>query len=240
MIFKTTALLVPLMLLGYMAPGVLLREIHTKGSETREEAQHRLSGRWQIHVFPGSQKARLQLTQTGDDWGSVDVPLQQLQGLKAVEIQAIRSQAGFQLVRDAGTFAFSGSFSNGSGSGEWSFQGNSTFTTELRKHGYEQLTVDQLYRLALNRIDALYVAELAQAGYRNLSVNQLIALYSNDVRAEYITSLAATGYAQLSPNDLIALKSNGVNDAYIKSLQSRGYQNLSVHRILSLCTNPGN
>lgn len=240
---KTTTLLVPLVMLSYIAPGVLLRETHgTDRSEALEQTvgQDRLSGSWKIHAFAGSQKAQLQLTQTGNDWGSVHVPLQQLRGINATTIHAGSSKAEFQLVRDAGTLAFTGIFSNGSGSGQWTFQGNSAFTTQLRKLGYEQLTEDQLYRLALNNIGAPYIGELAQAGYRNLSTPELIALYSNDVRADYINSLAAAGYSQLSPKKLIALKSNGVNDAYIRSLQSRGYRNLSVERLLSIRTNPGN
>ncbi len=203
-------------------------------------AQDHLAGRWTVHVFAGSQKARLQLTQTGDDWGSLRVPLQQFQGLPADAIHNGAAHVEFQLVRDAGAFTFKGSFGNGSGSGEWIFKGNSAFTAELRPHGYAQLTEEQLYQLTLNSIDRLYIRELARVGYRALTVNQLIALYSNNVRAEYITGLTAAGYSKLSPGELIALKSNGVDEAYIRSLQSRGYKNLSVHRILSIRTNPGN
>ena len=199
--------------------------------------QNRMSGKWTIDIPAGAQKARLVLHQAGNDdrWASVHVPLAQLQGLSPSN--AITT---FQLTRDAGTFSFTGSFQNGRGSGDWTFKGSSTFASELRKHGYDQLFDDRLYRLALNNLTAAFIAELAHAGYRNLSVEELISLYSNNVRASYIESLKSVGYSKLAPRDLIALKTNGVTDAYIKSLQNRGHKDLSVQRILSLRTNPGN
>ena len=223
---RIALLLTPLVFCFYVAAQVVARD--------------RLAGKWTIHVSAGSPKARLQLTQTGHDGGSFDIPLQQFQGLPAGAIHDGAARVEFQLVRDAGAFTFTGSLGNGSGSGEWIFKGNSAFTAELHPYGYAQLTEEQLYQLALNSIDSLYIRELARAGYRALPVNELIALYSNNVRAEYITGLAAAGYSKLSPGELIALKSNGVDETYIRSLQSRGYTNLSVHRILSIRTNPGN
>lgn len=199
--------------------------------------QNRMSGKWTIDIPAGSQKARLVFNQGGNDdhWASVHVPVAQLQGLSPTD-----TITRFQLTRDAGTFSFTGSFQNGRGSGDWTFKGSSTFVSELRKHGYDQLSDDHLYKLALNNLNAAYIGELAQAGYRNLSVDELISLYSNNVRGSYIESLKSVGYSKLSPRDLIALKTNGVTDAYIKSLQNRGHKDLSVQRILSLRTNPGN
>jgi hypothetical protein len=220
MMFKLSmaALLVPLMLL-------LLNN------------QNRMSGKWTIDIPAGAQKARLVLNRGGNDdhWASFHVPVAQLHGLSPTD-----AITAFQLARDAGTFNFKGSLQNGRGSGDWTFKGSSTFVSEVQKHGYDQLSDDHLYKLALNDINAAYIGELAQAGYRNLSVDQLISLYSNNIRGAYIASLESVGYSKLSPPDLIALKTNGVTDTYIKSLQNRGHKNLSVQRILSLRTNPGN
>lgn len=196
-----------------------------------------MSGTWSINVPTGATSARLQLRR-GDESLSVHIPLAQLQGLKANSSGS--AQTEFQLARDAGTLTFTGSFQNGRGSGEWKFKGNSDFVSNMRKHGYDQLTEEDLFRLVLNNISAAYIAELAGAGYRNLPVSTLNALYSNDIRAGYITSLAAAGYAKLSPSDLLALKTNGVTETYIKSLQARGYKNLSVQQLLSIRTNSNN
>ena len=204
--------------------------------------QNRMSGTWTMDVPAGAQKARLRLQQqqNDDDWASLHVPLTQLRGLNAADRDIADSRTSFQLTRDAGTFNFTGSFRNGRGSGEWTFNGNSTFAGELLKYGYDRLPEEQLCKLVLYDIGTAYIRELAQAGYRNLSVNDLNALYYNNVGADYITSLQSVGYSKLSLHDLLALKTNGVTGAYIKTLQSRGYKNLSVQRILSLRTNPGN
>ena len=203
--------------------------------------QNRMSGKWTIDIPAGAQKARLVLQQAGNDdhWASFHVPVAQLKGLNSAEAPSGTART-FQLARDAGTFSFTGSFQNGRGSGDWTFKGSSTFVSELRKYGYDQLSDDHLYRLALNDLNTAYIAELAQAGYRNLSVDELISLYSNNIRGAYIASLESVGYSKLSPRDLIALKTNGVTDTYIKSLQNRGHKDLSVQRILSLRSNPGN
>jgi hypothetical protein len=234
------AILIPLALLLLNASNIFLGEHSSERNVVVEQdraEQNRMSGKWRIDVPAGGGKVRLQLApQNTDDWGSVHVPLAQLQGLN-VEAGV---RTNFQLVRDSGTFSFTGSFQNGRGQGEWTFKGSSAYAAELRKHGYDQFSEEQLYTLALNNINAAYIADLARAGYRNLNVNELISLYTNNVGASYIASLESVGYAKLSTRDLLALKTNGVTDTYIKSLQNRGYTNLSVQRILSLRTNPGN
>lgn len=234
------AVLLPLPLLLFTMSNVFLRAGRSENNllTIQNSMSSHLSGKWTIDVPAGAGKVRLQL-QRGDDSLSVHVPIAQLQGLNAV-VRSGASPAEFQLVRDPGTFTFTGSFQAGRGTGKWNFKGNPAFVSDMRKHGYDQLSEDHLYQLALNHISASYIGELAQAGYRNLPVNSLNSLYSNNVRAGYINSLAATGYAKLSPNDLIALKSNGVTETFIKSLQGRGYKNLSVQQILSIRTNSGN
>jgi hypothetical protein len=238
--YKFAAILLPVALLLLNAANIFLGEHRSERNVVAKQEraeQNRMSGKWRIDVPAGGDKGRLQLAQqNSDDWGAMHVPLAQFRGIN-VDSGARHS---FALVRDAGTFSFTGSFQSGRGQGEWTFKGSAGFATELRNHGYDQFSEEQLYTLALNDVHSAYITELARAGYRNLSVNELISLYSNNVRAAYITSLESVGYARLSIRDLLALKTNGVTDAYIKSLQTRGYSNLSVQRILSLRTNPGN
>ena len=234
------ALLLPLALPFFIMSNIFSRASQSENNfivEQNRAEQNGMSGTWSINIPGGATTARLQLRR-GDESLSIHVPLAQLQGLDASA--AGTSQAGFQLARDAGTFTFTGSFQNGRGSGQWTFKGNSDFVSNVRKHGYDHLTEEDLFRLVLNNISASYIAELAQAGYRNLPVSTLNALYSNGIRTGYITGLAATGYAKLSPSDLLALKTNGVTETYIKSLQARGYKNLSVQEILSIRTNSSN
>ena len=235
---------VPLVALLFISSNIFLgghRSERNTGVDQNRPGLNEMSGRWTINVPAGATKARLQLVQhqNNEDWASIHVPLTELRGLNASAGGGSRTSR-FQLVRDAGTFDFTGSFHNGRGEGEWTFKRNSNFAADMRKHGYDQFSEEQLYRLALNNIGGAYIRELAGVGYRNLSVDELNSLYSNGVNAAYINSLQSVGYSKLPLRDLLALKTNGVTDAYIKSLQNRGHKDLSVQRILSLRTNPGN
>lgn len=225
-----------------------------------------ISGSWIIVVPAGTDKARLQLEWQQEKGASVHVLLMQLQGLSATQVHSSGAPVNFQLVREAGTFTFTGSFRRGTGTGEWTFKGNLAFVDELRKHGYEQTTEAELYALALSDVGTAYISELERAGYRKLTVSQLVSLYTNDVRADYIISLGSAGYSGLPPNvlvalrsngitanetsvfkqlisgvitsgQLIALKSNGVTDGYIKSLLDAGYKQLTARQLIALRAN---
>jgi len=233
-------------------------------------AQAQMTGQWSIEGQRGVDNVRLQLerrdTEGDRESISVHLDLTRLQGLTPEQVYSGASRVDFQLVREAGTFTFSGSFREGRGAGQWTFNINPAFAVELRKHGYERVTEEELYALALSDVGTAYISELEQAGYRKLTVSQLVAFYTNDVRADYIASLGSVGYTELFPNELvalrsngitandarifgelvsgdipakqlIALKSNGVTEAYIKSLQEVGYKRLTAGQLIALRTN---
>ena len=198
-----------------------------------------MTGQWSIQVLrEGFVRLQLQSGDKGKGRASVSsqLPLTQFQGLTEEQVGS-SAAVNFQLVREAGTFSFSGSFRGRTGTGQWTFNVAPTFLALLRQHGYEQPTNEQLFALASSDVHESYIAELEGEGYEKLPLNQLVALYSNGVNVAYIKSLGEAGYKALTVPQLIALRSNGVDREFIESLEKRGQKNLTVERLLSLRTN---
>src|SRR5689334_6958605 len=104
-----------------------------------------MTGKWSIE---GRRDGRvwLQLQSSAKGLASVStqIPLAQLQGLSEAQLGS-RADVKFQLVREAGTFSFSGLVRRGSGTGQWTFAAAPAFLSLLREHGYARPTDEQLF-----------------------------------------------------------------------------------------------
>ncbi|HEX6716520.1 MAG TPA: hypothetical protein VF088_05385 [Pyrinomonadaceae bacterium] len=196
-----------------------------------------MTGQWSMQGQRDG-RVRLKLEPNGSRaWVSTHLALTQFQGLTAEQLLSTTSPVNFRLVREAGTFTFSGSFHERAGTGQWRFNADPAFVSLLRQHGYEQPTSEELYALAVGDVRGSYIADLERAGYQKLPISQLVSLYTNDVSAEYINSLQSAGYSAISPNELVALRSNDVSVPYIKSLGDMGYKGLTTAQLIALRTN---
>jgi hypothetical protein len=196
-----------------------------------------MTGQWSIQS-QGNGHVRLQLSaDKGKSRASIRFALTEFQGLTEEQLFSA-SRVNFRLVREAGIFTFSGSFHEGTGTGQWTFNADPAFVSLLRQHGYKQTTNVELYALAVSDVRGSYIADLEREGYRTVPINQLVGLYTNDVSVPYIKSLGDVGYKGLTAAQLISLRTNGVTRDYIEQLARRGQKNLTVERLLSLRTNP--
>jgi hypothetical protein len=198
-----------------------------------------MTGQWTIQLQREG-RVRLQLQSCDKETRRASVSSQlaltEFQGLTEAQLVST-APVNFQLVREAGTFSFSGAFRERAGTGEWAFNVAPAFITLLRQHGYAQPTSAELFALASSDVDAAYIASLRSAGYTTISLNELTALKSNGVTADYIKLLGDEGYTKLTAAQLIALRTNGVDREFIDRLESHGQKNLTVQRLLSLRTN---
>ena len=169
-----------------------------------------MMGQWSIQDRCNG-RVRLQLHANARSNGlasvSAQLALTEFQGLTEEQLGS-SERVNFQLVREAGTFSFSGSFRKRAGTGEWTLNPAPDFLALLHEYGYAEPT---------NR--------------------DLFALTASDVNAAYIASIRAAGYHSISLKELVALRSNGVDREFIEQLQKRGQKNLSAIRLLSLRTN---
>jgi len=196
-----------------------------------------MTGHWSIQS-KGNGHVRLQMSRDkGKSSASSRLALTEFEGIIDEQLFFSSSRVNFRLVREAGTFTFSGSFHEGIGKGQWTFNAEPAFVSRLRKHGYQQPTNEELYALAVSDVRGSYIADLEREGYRTLPISQLVGFYANDVSVPYIKSLGDVGYNGLTAAQLISLRTNGVTRDYIEQLARRGQKNLTVARLLGLRTN---
>ncbi len=78
-----------------------------------------------------------------------------------------------------------------------------------------------------------YIEDLRSAGLQNLSVDDLIALKVQRVSPDYVRAMRAAGF-DASVGDLIAMKVQGVSPDYVKRLRAAGLKDLSVGKVVAL------
>jgi hypothetical protein len=158
------------------------------------------------------------------------VPLTAFQGLST----ANGSTAPFRLTREAGTFSFEGSFSDGEGAGHFQFEPSESYAKAMAGLGYPKLSPDQHYQLALFDITSTRVKELAALGYKDIPLEELLQVGILQVTPEYVRALASLGYAKLSLEQLVQCRIHGVSPERIRALASEGYKDLGLETLLAM------
>lgn len=197
-----------------------------------------LAGQWTIETKGDANKVRLSLSQQSDknsfSHSTSDFPLEKLRGLTREKMMTSGATVGFKLIRDAGTFDFTGWFREGKGSGHFVFVPSQLFIGEMEKLGYDRLADDEVFALAVQDVSLGYVAELKALGFEKVSVEELIAMKIHGVSAKYITDLIARGYDKLNIESLIAMRIQGVSIAFIEDLNANGYRQVSVEDLVAM------
>jgi hypothetical protein len=226
------------------------------------------SGRWAI-ATRGDDAARVQLrleyAESADgstfasSWSS-DVPIGEA-GIPAARLRAPVGPVSFDIVREPGTFACTGSAGNGSGAGLFSYVPNPRFDDALASRGLGRPTYRQSLQLGiagttLAFVDALrsssphvtavdvvravehgvtvrYVDELGALGARNVPVDTLVRMRDHGVTPEMMRALQRAGY-RLSPEELVRLVDHGVSERYIVALRDAGYAHVTADELLQL------
>ena len=75
-----------------------------------------------------------------------------MRGLSIAQATGSGAAVNFQIVRDAGTLNCEGWFKNGSGSGHFTFTPNQSFANEMRSLGYQNMTDETLFSMAVHDI----------------------------------------------------------------------------------------
>ena len=82
-----------------------------------------------------------------DRWG-FGARITDLQGFPDAALDGSAADVRFTLAREAGSFAFTGSFADRRGSGRYSFTPNPAYTTAMAGLGYASLSREDVIRLA--------------------------------------------------------------------------------------------
>lgn len=226
------------------------------------------SGAWTAEMDGDSLQMTMFHGNRGDDRGrfgnvmGFTEPVGTFNGLSKTDVAASAANVEFELRRPAGTIAFSGRFSDGTGAGHFRFAASDAFIREMETLGYTGFSDEQLlvfaahnfspqtirdlrgmgYQptkrdvedIAIFRITADLLREYARLGYPNLTLREAVDLRVGRVDAAFITAMRDLGFTNLSARQIADLAILGVKPAYIRDLQAAGLTGLSAHQLSDL------
>lgn len=202
----------------------LLLVLSLMGATARAE---QFSGTWSI--TPGDKAGEVHLRMDyrradangNEEWDeSSDVPLSQLRGLSAADLNGNGART-FSMARDAGDFSAQGSFNGGRGGGTWTFVPNRGFASELRKRGAGTPNDKQQFQLAMGGFKIATLATLLQSGFQRPNVDDLVRLTEHGVNNEYVGAMKGLRFSPKTVEELVRLRDHGVSPAYAADMLQR-------------------
>jgi hypothetical protein len=130
----------------------------------------------------------------------------------------------FELIRDAGTIHFTGTFSDGDGVGRFTFEPSRGYASALKQLGVsgEIDDEDDLFGLAMSDVSIAFIREMQSLGYRE-TLDQYRAFRIHGVNPQFVRDLRGLGYDSLSADDLVAFRIHGVSPQFIREMKDLGY-----------------
>ncbi len=222
----------------------------------------RLAGTWEMRPSETAQVVVLHLHERANSSSSFTIAIDQFDGLSPAMLSGSGGAAQFSLRRDAGTFAFDGTFRSGIGAGAYTFAPSATFPDELAKRGFSRPTTADQYVLARENVGFVFIDELnvqryarpdlaelvraaehgvdldylrgmSQAGYRFGQVEALVTQRDHGIDPQYIRELGALGFTGLSSEELLHARDHGVDPAYVREMKAFGYMPLSLDALIT-------
>jgi beta-lactamase regulating signal transducer with metallopeptidase domain len=190
-----------------------------------QTAQENLPGTWELRPTEKEGVVHLRLMELNSSNGS-NVPVDQLEGLTAVQLAGPGGPVQFRIRRDAGTFTFEGVLRNRVAAGTFSFSPNPSFPAELAKRGFAQPTAREQYQMARHDIGFAYIDELSKQGYAKPPTAELVRAGQHGVNVTYLREMGALGYRLASLEPLVTLRDHGVTPDYVRGLADLGYKQL--------------
>src|SRR6266540_2757294 len=227
---------------GYTAPSSFVQETITGDWTAKVKQTDKGPVLW-LSLNHGSEGRR-----SGSQM-SCDFPLQAFTGLNP----NANSNVQFTLQREAGVVFFDGLFKDGRGVGDFRFDPNSGFIATMRSLGYDGLTTERLFSMAVLDVGVNFINELKSLGYDKLSLDQLFGLRALGVTAAFIKEARDWGFGKLSAdelieikamrsvgfenipvNKLIEMKAMGITADYVKKMRDLGLKNVSINELIQI------
>jgi hypothetical protein len=165
------------------------------------------------------------------------MPLAAFTGLTAGQVAAsTMTPVQFQLRREAGVVSYEGTFRNGKGAGQFTFQSSPSALAAIRALGVEP-TLDRkdrgeeetLFTLTLLDVSTAYIRSMIAEGYR-VSLKDYLSMRIFNVDPDYIHEMRALGFKELTKDDLVGSRIHGVTPQYIRETRAAGWD-LSLHEL---------
>jgi hypothetical protein len=185
-----------------------------------------------------------------------------LEGLSKAQVESANSNVSFRLAREAGTIDCTGTFQNGKGAGTFRFTPNRAFAEAMRSRGFEftdqkmfsattldlrtadaddllssgfkNLTVSDLFKAKIFKVDSSFMREMASTGFPNLDMQDLVKARIFKVDANFVREVVQMGFKNDNFESLIKLRIFKITPDYLREMQTAGFGELSTEDAVKL------
>ena len=168
-------------------------------------------------------------TEHGHNQNGSSYAFDELQGL--TREQTRDGKVNFRLVREAGTIECDGSFTNGQGSGTFTFTPNRSYVDAMRSRGFdmefEKMSKhndgdgDRLLSAALLNVTTALADDLKSSGF-TLNVDDLFTAAIFKVDSKFMAEMKATGYPNLTMENLVQARIFKIDADFVKKINDMG------------------
>ena len=175
-------------------------------------------------------------------------------GLSPQQVQ--NGRVSFRLSREAGTVDAEGSFTDGRGSGTFTFTPNMGFVSSMRSRGFdfeqpqrnikfnsddnERATVEErLLSAALLNVTTALADDLTSANFGKLDVDDLFKAAIFHVDSKFMSEMKNTGFPNLTFDDLVKARIFKIDADYVRQVHDMGlgisdFEGLVKYRIFKV------
>jgi hypothetical protein len=160
-----------------------------------------------------------------------NMPISDFRGLDSAAINGANTPVKFQLVRDAGTVQFDGTFNKGLGHGEFNFAASQEYLSAMKQMGYSEAD-SKAFELALLDVSRAYAKEIKDLGY-NPDLQGLIEARIFKVGRDQINGLKSVGVTDLSLHKLVEYQIFNVTPDYVREMRA-AFPNISLDKMVEM------
>ncbi|MBX7061053.1 MAG: hypothetical protein K1X52_05290 [Pyrinomonadaceae bacterium] len=171
----------------------------------------------------------------GENWSNgQSYRFAEISGL--TEAQTQNGPASFTVTREAGQMSFTGNFSNGQGSGTFTFTPDRGFFDRMQQRGFdfykeeaEEKNVrrstfeDRALTAFFLNVTAERADDLLSANFGSLGIDDLFKATIFKIDGKFMSEMKATGYPNLSMEDLVKARIFKIDANYVSQIRSMGY-----------------
>jgi hypothetical protein len=239
-------------------------------------AQSTITGEWRADARPDRGEKSTDKSEKDRSWdadraGKINVQFERWRGgnshnsmgqnyslaeLGLTEQQVQNGKVSFRLEREAGTVTAEGSFTDGRGSGTFTFTPNVAFVSAMRARGFDleqsdhsinfssddkdRTTVeDRLLTAALLNVTTELADDLNSANFGKLDVGNLYSAAIFHVDSKFMTEMKNTGFPNLKFEDLVKARIFKIDTDYVRQVKEMGlgitnFEGLVKYRIFKV------
>jgi len=193
-------------------------------------AQTQSRGTWTIdrEGMREAGKVQLSLHHSHKDQFGQDFALSDLKGLDPHALDS-DGPVKFELVREAGTVQFEGTFKKGVGTGTYEFASSPTFLAKMKAMGFQGLE-DEALALTMVDVTIAYAEELRSLGFKP-DLDHVISGRIFKVNREQVEGLKAAGITGLSLDKLVECRIFNVTPEFVREMRAKN-PNVNVDQLV--------